>query len=73
MNENRWWKRAVQQYLKVDKEFQELLAIVYHLTESILARVKEFLIIRTENGTTQDQGIFVINGRVVLMTQYSKQ
>jgi hypothetical protein len=63
----------VQRYLKVDEEFQELLAIGCHLTEGMLARVKEFLIIRAENGTTQDRGIFVIDGRVVLVTRYSKQ
>ena len=68
MNEDGWRKRAVQRYLRVDEEFQELLAIVCHLTEGMLARVKEFLIIRAENGTTQDRGIFVIDGKVVLVT-----
>lgn len=42
----------MRRYLKLDVEFQELLAIACHLSEGILARVKEFLIIRAENGTT---------------------
>jgi superfamily II DNA helicase RecQ len=73
MDKNGWRKRAVRRYLKLDEEFQELLAIVCHLTEGMLARVKEFLIIRAENGTTQDRGIFIIDGKVVLVTRYSKQ
>jgi len=57
----------------MNHEFQELLAMTCHLTEGMLARIKEFLIIRVENGTTQDRGIFVMNGQVVLVTRYAKQ
>lgn len=73
MSEDGWRKRAVRRYLRTDQEFQELLAMICHLTEGMLARVKEFLIIRAENGTTQDRGIFVMDGKVVLVTRYSKQ
>ena len=70
-SENEWKWPRVQQYLRQVKRFQELLLLLVHLTNHPL-RGPEITGLRLVNGINRDRSLFIIDGEVVLVSQYHK-
>ncbi|KAH8649525.1 hypothetical protein BGZ61DRAFT_469592 [Ilyonectria robusta] len=64
------WPR-VQRYLQQVKHFQELLLVLIHLTNQPL-RGPEITGLRLVNGINRNCSVFIIDGKVVLVSQYHK-
>lgn len=67
------WKWAsIRKYLKLVKKFEELLLLLAHFTGGQPSRGGEITGLRLVNGINRDRNVFVIDGEVVLVTQYHK-
>ncbi|KAH8645567.1 hypothetical protein BGZ61DRAFT_542699 [Ilyonectria robusta] len=64
------WPR-VQRYLQQVKHFQELLLVLIHLTNQPL-RGPEITGLQLVNGINRNCSVFIIDGKVVLVSQYHK-
>ncbi|KAK7574529.1 hypothetical protein V3481_016509 [Fusarium oxysporum f. sp. vasinfectum] len=62
------WKK----YLKLVKRFEEFLLLLAHITGGQPSRGEEITGLRLINGINRDRNIFIIDGEVVLVTQYHK-
>lgn len=67
-----WKWGGVRQYLKQVKKFEEMLLLLAHFTGGQPARGTEITGLRLVNGINRDRSVFVIDGEVVLVTQYHK-
>ena len=70
--DGQWKWEGIRQYEKDVRRFEELLAPLGLMTEGGPARGDEFGGLRRANGINRDRGVFVIDGEVVLVTQYHK-
>ncbi|KAF5544142.1 recQ family helicase [Fusarium napiforme] len=59
-------------YRKLVKKFEGLLLLLCHFTGGQPSRGPEILGLRLANGITRDRSVFIIDGQVVLVTQYHK-
>lgn len=67
------WKWAgIRKYLKLVKKFEEFLLLLSHITGGQPSRGEEITGLRLVNGINRDRNVFVIDGDVVLVTQYHK-
>jgi superfamily II DNA helicase RecQ len=67
------WKWAgIRKYLKLVKKFEEFLLVLVHFTGGQPSRGEEITGLRLVNGINRDRNVFVIDGEVVLVTQYHK-
>ncbi|KAH7110378.1 recQ family helicase [Dactylonectria estremocensis] len=67
------WKWAgIRKYLKLVKKFEELLLILMHFTGGQPSWGEEITGLHLVNAINRDCNIFVINGEVILITQYHK-
>ncbi|KAG8674011.1 hypothetical protein FPOAC1_007330 [Fusarium poae] len=67
------WKWAgIRKYLKLVKRFEEFLLLLAHITGGQPSRGEEITGLRLINGINRDRNIFIIDGKVVLVTQYHK-
>ncbi|KAH7472005.1 hypothetical protein FOMA001_g13015 [Fusarium oxysporum f. sp. matthiolae] len=67
------WKWAgIRKYLKLVKRFEEFLLLLAHITGGQPSRGEEITGLRLINGINRDRNIFIIDGEVVLVTQYHK-
>ena len=67
------WKWAgIRKYLKLVRKFEELLLLLVHFTGGQPSRGEEITGLRLVNGINRDRNVFVIDGEVVLVTQYHK-
>ncbi|KAK2667242.1 hypothetical protein RAB80_016433 [Fusarium oxysporum f. sp. vasinfectum] len=64
------WSR--RKYLKLVKRFEEFLLLLAHITGGQPSRGEEITGLRLINGINRDRNIFIIDGEVVLVTQYHK-
>jgi len=67
-----WNARLIRRYVRKVDKFLELLLFVTHTTAGQPARGTEITTVRYQNGFLQDRNVFVIDGRVVLITRYHK-
>ena len=67
-----WRWPGIQKYLKLVKKFEELLLLLAHITGGQPSRGEEITGLRLVNGINRDRNVFVIDGEVVLVTQYHK-
>jgi hypothetical protein len=58
--------------LKLVKKFEELLLLLVYFTGGQLSRGEEITGLRLINSINRDRNVFIINGEVVLVTQYHK-
>lgn len=65
------WKR-LQKYTKAVGKWLELVQLLAHITGGQPGRGEEINGLRLVNGITRDRNVFVIDGEVVLVTQYHK-
>jgi superfamily II DNA helicase RecQ len=73
LDKNGQWKWAgIRKYLKLVKKFEELLLLLAHFTGGQPSRGEEITGLRLVNGINRDRNVFVIDGEVVLVTQYHK-
>jgi superfamily II DNA helicase RecQ len=73
MRQNGQWNtRLVRQYLRRIETFLEMLLFSVHTTAGQPARGTEITSVRFRNGFLQDRNLYVIDGRVVLITRYHK-
>jgi superfamily II DNA helicase RecQ len=70
-SQGEWKWPRVQRYLQQVKRFQELLLLLVHLTNQPL-RGPEITGLRLVNGINRDRSVFIIDGEVVLVSQYHK-
>lgn len=70
--DGRWNVRSVRRYLRSLDRFLELLLFCVHTTAGQPARGTEVTTARYQNGFLQDRNIYVIDGKVVLITRYHK-
>jgi hypothetical protein len=67
------WKLAeVRRYVRLIKRFLELLLFACHVTSGQPGRGTEVTTIRRVNGLLQDRNVFVVDGRVMIITCYHK-
>jgi superfamily II DNA helicase RecQ len=67
------WKWAgIRKYLKLVKRFEEFLLLLAHITGGQPSRGEEITGLRLVNGINRDRNVFIIDGEVVLVTQYHK-
>jgi hypothetical protein len=67
------WKWAgIRKYLKLVRRFEEFLLLLAHVTGGQPSRGEEITGLRLINGINRDRNIFIIDGEVVLVTQYHK-
>ncbi|KAF5239309.1 hypothetical protein FANTH_10012 [Fusarium anthophilum] len=67
------WKWAgIRKYLKLVKRFEEFLLLLAHITGGQPSQGEEIIGLRLINGINRDCNIFIIDGEVVLVTQYYK-
>ncbi|KAL5604001.1 hypothetical protein FOVSG1_006751 [Fusarium oxysporum f. sp. vasinfectum] len=67
------WKWAgIRKCLKLVKRFEEFLLLLAHITGGQPSRGEEITGLRLINGINRDRNIFIIDGEVVLVTQYHK-
>ncbi|KAK5277365.1 hypothetical protein LTR16_009874, partial [Cryomyces antarcticus] len=67
-----WNARLIRRYIRKVNKFLELLLFCTHTTAGQPARGTEITTVRYQNGFLQDRNIFVIDGRVVVITRYHK-
>jgi hypothetical protein len=67
-----WKWGGVRAYLKQVRKFEELLLLLAHFTGGQPSRGPEITGLRLVNGINRDRNVFVIDGEVVLVTQYHK-
>jgi hypothetical protein len=73
LDRNGQWKWAgIRRYLKAVQKFEELLLLLAHFTAGQPSRGEEITGLRLVNGINRDRNVFVIDGEVVLVTQYHK-
>ncbi|KAK7390684.1 hypothetical protein QQX98_013367, partial [Neonectria punicea] len=70
-SQDEWKWPRVQQYLQKVKRFQELLLLLVHLTNHPLRGI-EITGLRLVNSINRDRSLFIINSKVVLISQYHK-
>jgi hypothetical protein len=58
--------------LKLVKKFKELLLLLVYFTRGQLSRGEEITGLRLINSINRDWNVFIINGEIVLVTQYYK-
>ncbi|KAJ4175931.1 hypothetical protein NW767_015620 [Fusarium falciforme] len=67
------WKWAgIRKYLKLVQKFEEFLLLLSYVTGGQPSRGEEITGLRLVNGINRDRNVFVIDGDVVLVTQYHK-
>jgi superfamily II DNA helicase RecQ len=71
-SDGEWEWRAIQAYLKVVRQFEELLVVLTQTTWGGPARGDEIGGLRLINGINRDRNVFIVDGEVVLVTQYHK-
>ncbi|KAM0185122.1 hypothetical protein ACHAPI_012282 [Fusarium lateritium] len=59
-------------YLKLVKKFEEFLLLLAYITGGQPSRGEEIIGLRLINGINRDRNIFIIDGEVILITQYHK-
>lgn len=67
-----WKWLGIRKYLKLVKKFEALLLVLAHITGGQPSRGEEITGLRLVNGINRDRNVFVIDGEVVLVTQYHK-
>lgn len=67
-----WKWDGVRKYLKQVRKFEELLLLLAYFTAGQPSRGPEITGLRLVNGINRDRNVFVIDGEVVLVTQYYK-
>jgi hypothetical protein len=73
LDKNSQWKwTGIRKYLKLVKKFEELLLLLVHFTGSQSSRGEEITGLCLINGINRDRNVFIINGKVILVTQYHK-
>jgi len=68
----RWKTRQVRRYLRMVDRFREGLLFCVHVSAGQPARGTEILGLRHQNGFLQDRNVYVMDGRVVMITRYHK-
>ena len=71
-DDGRWNWDAVQRYLKKVMKFLEVLIVLIQMTWGQPARGEEITGLRLVNGINRDRNVFIIDGQVVLVSQYHK-
>lgn len=71
-DQGEWRWAGIRRYLTLVRKFEELLLILTHLTGGQPGRGEEITGLRLVNGINRDRSVFVIDGEVVLVTQYHK-
>ncbi|VTO90232.1 unnamed protein product [Fusarium graminearum] len=67
-----WKWVGIRKYLKLVKRFEEFLLLLAHITGGQPSRGEEITGLRLINGINRDRNIFIIDGEVILVTQYHK-
>lgn len=67
-----WRWGSIRKYLKLVTKFEEWLLLLAHFTGGQPSRGEEITGLRLANGINRDRNIFIIDGEVVLVTQYHK-
>lgn len=67
-----WDTQACKAYLMREKQFLHQLMVAMHLTGGQPARSPEIGSIKVQNSVTSSRNVFVINGRVAVVTTYDK-
>ncbi|KAM0362018.1 hypothetical protein ACHAO7_011321 [Fusarium culmorum] len=67
-----WEWAGVRKYLKLVRKFEEFLLLLAHITGGQPSRGEEITGLRLVNGINRDRNVFIIDGDVVLVTQYHK-
>jgi hypothetical protein len=67
-----WKTKLVRQYLRVVDRFREALLFCIHVSGGQPARGTEITTIRHQNGFLQDRNVYVVDGRMVVITRYHK-
>ncbi|GKU10132.1 unnamed protein product, partial [Fusarium langsethiae] len=67
-----WEWAGVRKYLKLVRKFEEFLLLLAHIAGGQPSRGEEITGLRLVNGINRDRNVFVIDGDVVLVTQYHK-
>jgi superfamily II DNA helicase RecQ len=73
LDKNGQWRSVyVRRYLKLVQQFREYLLLLAHFTGGQPSRGEEITGLRLVDGINRDRNVFVIDGEVVLVTQYHK-
>lgn len=67
-----WAEQACKAYLTREKQFLRQLMVVMHFTGGQPARSPKLGTIKLQNSATSSRNIFIINGRVAVVTTYNK-
>lgn len=67
-----WAKQACKAYLGRERQFLRQLMIAMHFTGGQPARSPELGTIKVQNSVTSSRNVFIINGRVAVVTSYDK-
>ena len=67
-----WVWTGIRKYLELVRRFEQLLAVATQMSWGGPARGNELGGLRLVNGINRDRGVFVIDGEVMLVTQYHK-
>lgn len=70
--EGEWKWDAIRAYLRLVKKFEEFLLLLGHFTGGQPSRGEEITGLRLVNSINRDRNVFVIDGDVILVTQYHK-
>ncbi|SCV61242.1 uncharacterized protein FFFS_15811 [Fusarium fujikuroi] len=70
--QGKWKEKGIMQYKKHVRKLEELLLLLCHFTGGQPSRGPEILGLRLANGITRDRSVFIVDGQVVLVTQYHK-
>ena len=71
-NSGQWRWSAIQAYRKQVTKFLEMLIVLVQMTWGQPARGEEVTGLRLVNGINRDRNVFIIDGQVVLVSQYHK-
>jgi hypothetical protein len=67
-----WKTQPIRQYLRKVNRFREMLLFCVHISGGQPARGTEITSARHQNGFLQDRNVYVMDGRVVMITRYHK-